>query len=398
MVKKNIKSYLLLSVTIIMSFSFLLGFFVFIDSEIYNKHKITFSISPKVVVLIGPTDIKSNLNETNNNFNLLIHQLEKMDDTDFYMFYEKQFQLNHYQSGNLIINSNVYYIPNNTQGFYENHDGSGFISTRYLKGSKVIESSNQAIIDENLYNLLRAQGKNTDESVKITIPVAEENGGTVLKEFQVVGVVSAFAGYYTANDSRSLDSHIFLSQDLIKNTDSDIKQSRILVFSDRVSEVVSICDILNIEYFYPPYMIQRQALSEIQNQVFIKGITSIILFFLLAINLYSSFKNALNDRKFEIGVKRAIGAGKKDIVYQFFIEGMIVMVSSIIVSAIIILNLSLIYKLIQRVAFGVQWTIYLSSYSVIMFLFSAFFLSVSFSLIFAFQSTQIEIVKHLKQE
>ena len=123
-----------------------------------------------------------------------------------------------------------------------------------------------------------------------------------------------------------------------------------------------------------------------------------ILFILLGINLFSSFKNALNERRFEIGVKRAIGAGKKSIVGQFFREGMIVMVSNIAFSIYLIFSLAVIYKTVQKYFFDTTWTIDLSPYSAVIFLFSAFFLSVSFSLIFAYQSTNVEIASRLKAE
>ena len=44
MVRRNLKSYLLLSVTILLSFTFLLGYFVYSDSEIYNRYKEYFNI------------------------------------------------------------------------------------------------------------------------------------------------------------------------------------------------------------------------------------------------------------------------------------------------------------------------------------------------------------------
>ena len=93
-----------------------------------------------------------------------------------------------------------------------------------------------------------------------------------------------------------------------------------------------------------------------------------------------------------------IGAKKKDIIVQFFSEGMIIMIANIVISAFVVMNLEVGNKFVRRVFILNQWTIYLSPYSMLLFSISVLLLSFSFSLIFAFQSTQVEIVKHLKSE
>lgn len=97
-------------------------------------------------------------------------------------------------------------------------------------------------------------------------------------------------------------------------------------------------------------------------------------------------------------MKRAIGAGKRDIIAQSFAEGIIVMAGNIIVSVLLVLDIAAVYKFVRRDVFHNQRTIYIAPYSVLIFLFSAVFLSLSYSLIFAYQSTRVEIVKHLKAE
>ena len=45
MVGRTLRSYMLLSVTIVLSFSLLLGYLGFVDSEIYNEYKHIFKIN-----------------------------------------------------------------------------------------------------------------------------------------------------------------------------------------------------------------------------------------------------------------------------------------------------------------------------------------------------------------
>lgn len=56
---------------------------------------------------------------------------------------------------------------------------------------------------------------------------------------------------------------------------------------------------------------QNNAIKEENIVIRDKYIIAAVLFVILGINLYSAFSNALNERKYEIGIKRAIGAGKK---------------------------------------------------------------------------------------
>lgn len=56
---------------------------------------------------------------------------------------------------------------------------------------------------------------------------------------------------------------------------------------------------------------QNNAIKEENIVIRNKYIIAAVLFVILGINLYSAFSNALNERKYEIGIKRAIGAGKK---------------------------------------------------------------------------------------
>lgn len=118
----------------------------------------------------------------------------------------------------------------------------------------------------------------------------------------------------------------------------------------------------------------------------------------MGLNLHSSFSNVLKERRFEIGVKRAIGASRKDIIAQLFIEGMVVMGANIIITILAVANIATIWKLVQWVFFGNLWTINLNFYSVILFVFCTAVITLSSSIIFALKSSQVEIIKYIKAE
>ena len=111
----------------------------------------------------------------------------------------------------------------------------------------------------------------------------------------------------------------------------------------------------------------------------------------------------MNDRKFEIGVKRAIGASALSIVRQFLYESLIVMVTNIFLSVVLVADVFIVYKFLYEHTpneWGqyLKWIIYISPQSLAMFAVSSVSLTLVFSLIFAYKSTQVEIVQYLKAE
>lgn len=399
MVRKNLKNYVLLSVTIVLSFSFLLLFFIFSDSNTYNKYKEDFSIPPTVAevsdALLGMGSDSSYV--TSIKHNTLIDKLKKMENTQYFQYYSLQTELNHYSNDNNTVIAQIFFMPNDFIGLYMD-GGRGFKYIEGLSGECAIKNPNEIIVDKYFYDLISQQ--NNNQVTTVDIPIEDINGVTEFKKFKIVGVATNHKNVGPITSDEGHTSHfisIYMSQELLQWYNINNLERRILINSDNISEVIELGKNMNLTML-SSYTAQLNANKEIRNQIFLKGITIAILFSLLGINLYSSFNNALKERCFEIGVKRAIGAGKKDIISQFFFEGLIVMFANALISIFIALNISVVYKFIKKLVFNNQWTIYINQYSVILFLFSVIFLSISFSLLFAYQSTLVEIVKHLKSE
>ena len=81
MVGRTLRSYILLSVTIVLSFSLLLGYLGFVDSEIYNEYKHIFQINR------GILKVNDGLGNTAK-FDALLEKVSVMDDTSFYTVYD----------------------------------------------------------------------------------------------------------------------------------------------------------------------------------------------------------------------------------------------------------------------------------------------------------------------
>lgn len=384
MVGRNARSYVLLSVTIILSFSFLLGFFVLSDSGLYNDYKLTFAADSKIALLGSSFSSYSSPNETvTGKLNMLIYRMGRMTNTHYYQYFEKETELCPNGDGENKITATVSYVPADFWAFYTL---SGQVPERLdiVSGESRFTADDQIIVDESLSSLLG--GGQT-----LRLPYENGNGSMELKEYSVIGTIEDGAPEETEGEARV---RILMPLSEVSEYDKRL----MLVYSENgIGEIASLCDVFGIGCSVP-YKLQNSALKEMRSQVMVKGMSAGILFLLLGINLYSSFKNALNERRFEIGVKRAIGANRVNIVGQFFREGMVVMLANTAASVLLVVNLAAVYKTVQKLFYGTEWTVSLSAYSAVIFLFSAFFLSVSFSLIFAYQSATVEIAGQLKAE
>ena len=190
---------------------------------------------------------------------------------------------------------------------------------------------------------------------------------------------------------------MFISYDTLKDIDYCSLNRHIFIYSKHPEKVVE--SMRNLEVAgESTYENKLQAFGNMCEKIKLKQIIAVVLFIILAINLYSSFKNALNDRTFEIGVKRAIGASKLDIVKQFLYEGIIVVAFNVLISTIFTSIIFCIYKSYLCLVLRKEFIIYISFYSIVIFLIVSVFMTVIFSLIFAIQSSRIEIIKNLKSE
>ena len=99
-------------------------------------------------------------------------------------------------------------------------------------------------------------------------------------------------------------------------------------------------------------------------------------------------------------VETAVGASAWSIVRQFLYESLLVMMANVAISIALVVNVGVLYKIFMEWQSGFldTYVLYLTPHSMVIFGACAVTLTVVFSLIFAYKSTQVEIVQYLKAE
>lgn len=390
MVEKNIKSYAFLSVTIILSLSVLGIYMIYADSTTFNDNKETLKASPYIITLsFEKNDLKK--------IDLFSKKLDKFKDTHYYTYGSYQAiplsDVNGIDNYHVIIG--LYVIPDNVWGFYYNEEKRVVLSDGSYDFSL---KKNEVIIPEVLYNAMYENEADTLEK-KITLRLGDGENDTDA-EFTVVNTFDGnYLEYDTESGKKLLYIDMYVGMSSLNDIDmGDFDEMYMTIYTHNVDELIAYMDELNLSNYSTAKYDKEKVQEEFIVEANIKMIIVVALIFLLGVNLFSSFSNAMKERRYEISVRRAMGASKTDIVIQFFLEGIIVMFIDVMISvAIILLALSCV-KLYFYYVVSKSWIIFLSKYTIGMYAVSCIFLSVFFSIIFSVMATQVEIIRYLKGE
>ena len=419
MVGRRLKTYAFLSVTIILSFSFLLGYLLLTDSQQYNEYKELFSRRRGDVSMYQHVFNDAGTGKQK----MLYENLDKIENTVYFTAYEG-FLGNmdiHYdptllgmdgEVGLSLQNLHAFYLPdgawldalNNPMFDRIDHD---IVWLDERDDELFYLNADEVILSEQVYRLLKLD----QESEPIFQLRTWNKGEDLNTQLKVVGYTKGGAEVdYFKWDTWWQTPTMFLSVKFLDWLDQNgwelyggtgmIHNRHYFVHTDSPEQVVSLAKTLELYGIYSVYEAQNNALEQMQSQAGNKAIIACALLVLLGINLYSSFSNAMNERKYEIGVKRAVGASAWSIVRQFLYESLLVMMANVVISIALVVDVGVLYKIFMewQSDFLDTYVLYLTPHSMVIFGACAVTLTVVFSLIFAYKSTQVEIVQYLKAE
>ena len=420
MVRRNLRSYRLLSVTIILSFSLLLAYLVFTDSRHYNRYKEIFARDRRLVFSVSETDPWRD--------RVLREKAAALGDTRSVLFYWTEGL--HLEIPGLVLDTGdrpvdfgpaqLLSLPGPIPELYDvtsaDRYGVDPIPVTWLDGGErefVSLGPDEIIVDEGLY---AAVGETCGGVLRCVLRSGAERENRFEGTFRIVGTVPSDAPMEFAHGEGPMEGKAVVTGGwtprlVVSASAADpaafpelSRTSVIAFFSERPELAAKLVEAVDpngtaIGVFRAQDLANETMKTENRTKALVCGAMLLIL----GINLYSCFENALSDRRFEIGVKRALGASAGSIVLQFLYESLCVMLVCILLSAALVTDLLVVYKYVVEHtpdAFGrtFGWTVYVSPYSLAMFAVCVAALTVVFSLIFAYRSTRVRIADQLKAE
>lgn len=400
------RTYAMLSVTIILSFSFLLGYLTYTDTGLYNEYKELFRVPRQLLRVTAPSGEK---------LRLICEVVSENQNAQYFYGYNTSGKFETYAYDADMQNyvaysgySTVLCIPDRAWGIY---DGLQQLEIRWLDGQDrelISLKSDEMLMSEGIFYALQLD----EMEEPIYRLQVDSKSGKAVYDLKVVGlladpyplVAGEVEGVFDSARNPFYKIYMAVSANLVNpQTVPDTRLDAYAMFYTPTPELTTQ-EIKSLNGTVEgKYKMQNDALDAIRDEKENKAIIAAALLVLLGINLYSSFSNALNERKFEIGVKRALGASGWSIVRQFLYESLIVMVLNILVSIVTVTGAAIVYKFfmdrtLDELGRPVDCVLYISPFSVGMFLVCASALAIVFSLIFAYKSTQVEIVQYLKAE
>ena len=442
MVRRNLRSYAMLSVTIILSFSILLGFMGYMDSEHYNQYKIPLGRDPSLLRVNADklSAARANVLQERAAEYGTTHSVQYFVTPSMQLSTDGWSLATGEPFGNSVMHAQTYFVPKECwfieKTYYYNKGERGVLDPYEVtwlderETNNVTLQPNEIIMDEQLFKALGLSRENSTLNLDV---YDAANFAWVEGAFTVVGTVPSSAPLEvetykepvsgeikarvnsTAPHADGYNAVLIFPTDVLNRESMRQAQLKrtIIFYSDQPASVQQLIQTLEPGVVVMSvYESHESALEVIRTEKATKSLIAILLLLILGINLYSSFQNALNERKFEIGVKRAVGASAFSIVRQFFYESMLVMLSNIAVTVAVVVDIGLVLKLyreanaitytaeghIRRNMAYMDYVLYITAESVAMFAVCALVLTVVFSFIFAYKATRVQIVDYLKAE
>lgn len=415
MLGRNRRSYLLLSITVVLTFSLLLGYMFYMDCQTYNRYKHVFA-QDRQLVEIGSHDLNATTLRTSEQFLTRAAELGTCS-------YVQQFftscdldSIYMTEDGQLLPlpKLTILTLPQEVGSLAASYDCFDILWLDGQEHETITLSSGQALMEESLFYALGLDLAATPEWTFSASDSSYSLRVTIVGLLRYNNGADVFSDYFDAYTAGDIDYQYYSPIIVLSQMDCSPDKlntnswyiAGLQVYSSAPEETAQLA-----ERFYSDLSIgvssvaqaQNNALAAIRTQIQTKAVFAAALLLLLGINLYSNFNNALNDRKYEIGIKRAIGASAWSIIRQFLYESIFVMLASIAASVVLVVDGFIVFKYIYEHtpnAFGLysDWALYLSPYSIGIFLACSFALTIVFSLLFAWNAVRVEIVQHLKSE
>lgn len=358
LIRKNRKTYQRLMVSILLTFTFLFSVFFYIDSSSFNRNKETLS-DPSYLVTVN---IPDHINRSGTEFKTFFSQVQSTPDTRIAPV--QRFALASYPPLHHVIHS-----VNYNYNIYPKSFGQLMIQNQpaaLQDGSREFKTLDSVFVTSQAQSLLVQSGMIQNGRIQLYLP--DRHGRWGFKDWTVQTTVDAseltlqvrnVGGHLTGN------VEVFIPGEAVnREAFGEGLEEQFLIFTPYA------IDILNLARRYEfdasaSAQPQVHSRADMRQSIQLKWILGSLIFLVLAVNLQGSFANALKERRYEIGLRRALGAAPQDIVMQFFKESVLLILTGALLALFLVVDGFLLFRLFCYFTSAQIYTIVLTASSVL---------------------------------
>ena len=317
---------------------------------------------------------------------------------------------------NLISSDRFYsdiYIRSGMDGGEDIANAFGYEKYVLLYGRETFHSPNEVILSTDFATLLAGDPKSA-----LGMPISFGINGPE-EIFTVIGVYDAVLSERRVNQDafnrirqekapgKPLVFTVFLSNSRYHSL-LDIPTDFYVFFKNEEEclKITETIDKLNsgsrngkaLYTYITPRQNESNVQSEYRSATSTKAFIMIIVSLISGISVFGTMKNSISDRKREIGIKKALGASDRDIVFCFMIENMLTAVLAMFITIGIASLISSVVCYYERHVQLVDFALCIYPSTVYLFLCFALSSVIGFSIIPAYHTTQINIVDTIRDE
>lgn len=242
---------------------------------------------------------------------------------------------------------------------------------RFINNYDISTSNNVCLIDQSFAQKVY----NRDNIVGKRIYI---NCGGIQDEYEVVGIVKTGGNIMDSVVGNIVPEFVYIPYTTMQkyNYSNDFQNIAIQIKNDyNIDDACNIIEnklnkINNISSSYTAtnMLQQKEGLNNILNIItMILSCVGTITLLVSSLSIMTIMTVAVNERRKEIGIKKALGARKIDIIFEFLIEAVLISLIGCIIGIIISICVSYVGMLLLGISISLRWdiVIYISIFSVI---------------------------------
>ena len=304
---------------------------------------------------------------------------------------------------------------------------SGLLRGRFINGNDIATSNNVIVIDEFTESLLFPNGNSIGSSITLDVSLPgisdisnESETGDQAKKTQCV-VIGVIKNCYfqtqekmrfdkfckNASESIQLNTIIYCPISYVNNN-FEISPQKFLIWNEgsnnqKIKDSLNLYKNQSLKEFSSYNVIDRssvvaKSINELKPMKVFLTLIMLILLIISGINAMNIMFFSIKERINEIGIKKALGATKLEILNQFIIEGMIMsFISSIMAIIIACLTVLLIQTYLNEKLFVLFEVVFTPS-NLLLPILVAFLYGFIFSVIPSYYGARIKVTDSLRFE